>query len=349
MKNPILIVGQGLAGTWLSFFLRKEGLDFRVIDHNHYRSSSAIAAGLINPIVPKRLTRTWMFEELFPEFISSTYRAMETLLGKNYFYPEKKIHKLFFHADDISAWEKARNSELATVLGEVYKEPLNAGLQPHLGYAAINYSAWVDIPLLIKDYGQQLKDEGLLLHEKLDYVDIEILTEGISHKGTVYSQIIFCEGFQNHQNPWFKHLPMYPTKGEELTIEAKGLNLSQTITSGLHIIPLGNDTYSVGSTFRWDDVGFSPTTSAKEDILNKLAKIYSGSFQIINHVAGIRPATKDRRPFVGFHPQYKQFGILNGLGTKGLILAPLMSKYLTENLVKGTEIPKECNINRFHS
>ncbi len=348
MQKPILIVGQGLAGTWLSFFFRKANIDFRIIDNNHFQSSSAVAAGLINPIVPKRLTKTWMFDELFPDFISSTYCELETRLGNQYFYPNRKIHKLFFHADDITAWENGRNARLQNVLADVKKSSLNTSLEPHLGYAAINYSAWVNTPNLISDYRIKLTADDLLLSEKFDHTAVEISDNLVLYKGAAYERIIFCEGVQNSLNPWFASLPMLPAKGEELTLHAPGLNLTATVTAGLHIIPLGNDLYSVGSTFRWDDLRPIPTEAAKEEILTKFSKIYKGAFQIVNHIAGIRPAARDRRPFVGFHPAHKRIGILNGLGTKGLILAPLMSHYLTQNILHGTEIPKECSIQRFY-
>jgi glycine/D-amino acid oxidase-like deaminating enzyme len=45
----------------------------------------------------------------------------------------------------------------------------------------------------------------------------------------------------------------------------------------------------------------------------------------MEHFAGVRPTVKDRRPLVGTH-EYS--AILNGLGTRGVMLGPSMAKAL---------------------
>jgi len=70
-------------------------------------------------------------------------------------------------------------------------------------------------------------------------------------------------------------------------------------------------------------------------------------FKIVDHKASVRPANIERRPFVGFHPTYKNVGILNGMGTKGCSLAPFFAKQLTDHLNSGNEILAEADIKRF--
>ena len=72
-------------------------------------------------------------------------------------------------------------------------------------------------------------------------------------------------------------------------------------------------------------------------------------YKIIEKKAGIRPATKDRRPFVGFHPSNKKIGIINGLGSKGISLAPYCTKILIDNIFNNKNINKEINIKRYIS
>ena len=43
---------------------------------------------------------------------------------------------------------------------------------------------------------------------------------------------------------------------------------------------------------------------------NKLKAILDVNFKTIDHFAGIRPATKDRRPFIGTHPEFENIGYL---------------------------------------
>jgi glycine/D-amino acid oxidase-like deaminating enzyme len=46
----------------------------------------------------------------------------------------------------------------------------------------------------------------------------------------------------------------------------------------------------------------------------------------MEHFAGVRPTVKDRRPLVGTHAEYSAIHILNGLGTRGVMLGPSMAK-----------------------
>ncbi len=76
----ILIIGQGICGTWLSYFLQKENRSFLVIDDNQPNTSSRIAAGIINPVTGRRIVKTWMIDELIP-FIETAYQEIGKELG----------------------------------------------------------------------------------------------------------------------------------------------------------------------------------------------------------------------------------------------------------------------------
>lgn len=63
--------------------------------------------------------------------------------------------------------------------------------------------------------------------------------------------------------------------------------------------------------------------------------------------AGIRPTIKDRRPILGLHPKNKKLAILNGLGTRGVMIAPLMARKLYQHIENNMELGKEIAIDRF--
>ena len=81
----------------------------------------------------------------------------------------------------------------------------------------------------------------------------------------------------------------------------------------------------------------------------KIDKILNFWYKIVSKRCGIRPASKDRRPFIGFHPEYKNIGIINGLGSKGISLAPYCAKNLVENILENKMIDNEINIKRYIS
>jgi glycine/D-amino acid oxidase-like deaminating enzyme len=64
MEVEFLIVGQGLCGTWLSWYLQKENKTFLVIDKNEENTPSKISGGIINPVTGRRLVKVWLADEV---------------------------------------------------------------------------------------------------------------------------------------------------------------------------------------------------------------------------------------------------------------------------------------------
>ncbi|HNC64044.1 MAG TPA: FAD-dependent oxidoreductase, partial [Chitinophagales bacterium] len=70
-------------------------------------------------------------------------------------------------------------------------------------------------------------------------------------------------------------------------------------------------------------------------------------YEVIDEKAGIRPTIKDRRPVLGAHPEHKNMYVYNGMGTKGISLAPYFSNELILHITENKEIDKEIGIQRF--
>ena len=183
--------------------------------------------------------------------------------------------------------------------------------------------------------------------ETFDYNQLVIQSDSIFYKERQYRNVVFAEGFGLHANPFFSQLPLDGTKGELLIIKVPGLNLDVIIKSIVFILPLGNDLYKVGATYNWDDKTATPTEAGKQELIANLKSILSLDFEIVDHLAGVRPSVKDRRPMVGTHPKYKNLHLLNGLGTRGVMLAPAMAKVLFEHIEYQLPLEKEIDIRRF--
>ena len=100
--------------------------------------------------------------------------------------------------------------------------------------------------------------------------------------------------------------------------------------------------YKVGATYNWEDKTNIPTEAAKQELVSELKELIDCDFEIIEHYAGVRPTVKDRRPLVGTHPIHNNIHVLNGLGTRGVMLAPAMALDLF-NLIEN-KIPLDKNI-----
>ena len=149
-----------------------------------------------------------------------------------------------------------------------------------------------------------------------------------------------------HFNPFFNDLPLDGAKGELLIIKTLELDLDVVVNTSIFILPLGNYLYKVGATYNWTDKSNTPTPEGKQELLYKLNEILSCNFEVIKHYAGVRPTVKDRKPLIGTHPNHSALHVLNGLGTRGVMLGPTMAKVLFENIEFGKPINPEIDIKR---
>lgn len=345
MKREYIIVGQGIAGSLLAYFLLKQQKDVLVVDQFNPNSSSNTAAGVVNPITGRKMVKSWMVDELLP-FAKSTYRELEQELRVRFFY-ERDILKIFASEEDRKIWARKRQTpECCDYLGAI-RELSGWPLASPYGAGDILQAAWMDVPVFIRAFREKLKTEGRLLETVLAWDDMIISDKGVKYRDTEASGIIFCEGFKAKFNPWFHFIPFSSAKGEQLLIHAPGLGIQDIVNKNIYLIPKGEDHYSVGSTFVWNDLEEKITESGKVQMLEKLDRMLSFPYTIMEEKAAIRPTMKDRRPVMGRHPQYPSLYIFNGMGTKGVSLAPYFARKFTAFLNGDQPIPAEVSLQRF--
>jgi glycine/D-amino acid oxidase-like deaminating enzyme len=197
-------------------------------------------------------------------------------------------------------------------------------------------------------YREFLINNALFIDESFEYSLLKEESNGIRYKDIHARNIVFAEGFGMHANPYFKDLPLDGTKGELFIIKAPSLDLDVIVNTSVFILPLGNDLFKVGATYNWKDKTDTPTEEGKTELIEKIKEIINCDFEIVEHLAGVRPTVKDRRPLVGTYLNHNSIHILNGLGTRGVMLAPAMAKALFENIEYQKPLDKTIDIRRFN-
>jgi glycine/D-amino acid oxidase-like deaminating enzyme len=344
MKFDYLIVGSGLSGVMLCEALRKRGKSFKVIS-NKSQQASIVASGLYNPVVLKRFNKAWDAEKHLPVAMSA-YEELELFLGIKIDY-KLPIYRLFSSIEEQNNWIIASDKiPLKPYLISTIKSNTNQNIYAPYGYGEVKNTGRIDTKLLLESYSNVLNNEKLISHESFEYDKLKI-SKKIVYKGIESENIIFSEGFGVRQNPFFNYLPMEGTKGELIIINAPKLNSEVIIKSSVFIIPVGNNNYLVGSTYAWDDFNNDPTINAKNKLLNKLDKLILCPYKVVYHRAGIRPTVIDRRPLVGQHKSHQNLYILNGLGSRGVLIAPTVANALINLIEDKLPLQKEINISRF--
>ncbi|MEN8804870.1 MAG: NAD(P)/FAD-dependent oxidoreductase [Wenyingzhuangia sp.] len=345
MQKDYIVVGFGLAGMAITKVLEDHGHSFLVLD-NASQVSSRVAAGVFNPVILKRFTPVWnadqQLENLFP-----FYQELSERLGGEYltFFETLKVFKSI---EDQNNWFTACDHPLL----EKYLEPniikeQKQGIIHFNGFGKVKGTGRVLVTQVLDDYKSYLKARNLYLELPFTYEALEIKTDHVIYNDLKASKVIFAEGYGLKENPFFNHLPLVGTKGEMLYIKCPELQLTDQIKSSLFVLPMGDDVYWVGATFNWKDKTLAPTKEGREEMLSKLKDIIDVPFEVVSQFGGIRPTVKDRRPLVGKHPEHENLIVFNGMGTRGVMIAPTVANQLYEHLENNQPLPEDIAIARF--
>lgn len=348
-SNPFdfLIVGQGIAGSVMALSLIKDGYSVCVIDHQDLSLSSRIAAGIWNPVVFKRLSKSWLADDLVPELINF-YETAEKELGIS-ILTKRFILKSFTEDQEKILWQKKAQSEntfLDPCVYENFEVDKNSILK---SYSKVLHAGNIDTIAFLETTKNYISKHQTFINESFDYTEFKQLENGVSYKSIQSKHIIFCEGHLISKNPYFNWIPFKPAKGEVLTIICNNLTLGNSILNkGFFILPLGNNAYKIGATYEWSQLNDNPTETKKQDLIAKLNAVITEPYQIIKHEAGVRPAVIDRRPVIGSHPVLNNFFVFNGFGTKAIMLAPYFAKQFIHYFKNNTPLKEEVNPMRFY-
>ncbi|OGT91606.1 MAG: hypothetical protein A2286_10225 [Gammaproteobacteria bacterium RIFOXYA12_FULL_61_12] len=345
----ILIVGQGLAGSLLALEFDRLGFDYLIADNGWIHSSSTAAAGLINPVTGQRLVKTRHLEQLLPAALE-TYGALERELGVPLFHPRPMIRLLR---------EGGEADRLEMRLGDPGYEGL---LGPRLGPAGMDVSlaaplggfeqyqaGFVDLPLLLQGLRARFSAAGRLLPEEIDAAGIRLEAGSLRYKEILAGRVVFCEGYRGKDNPWFGYLPFQPDKGEILMLEFERALPRCIINGATWLVPVTGNRYRLGSTHEHRRLDEQPTEKCRRQLIASLPALLKSppGFRLIEHRAGVRPATRGAEPFIGHHPEHPGLSIFNGFGAKGSLSIPWHARRFAEYLGERGPLPPHADIGRF--
>jgi len=340
-----LIIGSGLAGIAFSETALQNDKTIFVMD-NSSQNSSKIAGGLYNPVILKRFSEVWKAQEQLV-LMDSFYTTIEDKLKTKVDF-KKPILRKFFSIEEQNNWFSASDKiALAPFLSTELVTKKYSGIESPYNYGEVLQTGYVDTAILLKEYKEYLIRNKMFSESSFDYDNLEIFPGHIQYKDIEAKHIIFAEGFGMHSNPYFKHLPLDGTKGELFIIKAPELVLDVIVNTSVFILPLGNDLFKVGATYNWKDKTDLPSEEGKQELIDRIKEIITCDFDIVEHFAGVRPTVKDRRPLVGTHAEHRSIHILNGLGTRGVMLGPAMAEALFNYLENEIPLDREIDIKRF--
>lgn len=346
MKVDYLIVGGGLSGLLLAYNLQQAGCSLLVVDDGSSSSASRVAGGIINPVTGMRLVQSWQIDRLLP-FALQTYRMLEKELGVELITECSQLD--FFANPEQRSMFDARSVQGNHYLhSNVDTEAWQSTFRFNYGAGEIAPCILVDLRSLLERISEKLMNTGMYRDGEFNWDDCEVGSDKVSYSDVEATMIICCEGAMAADNPYFSLLPWSKDKGEAIIASIPGLPRQHIYRQHFGIVPWQrDDLFWIGATHDWKYNDLSPTADYLKKVTDHLDYFLRLPYSVVDHLVARRPANLDRKPFVGVHPSFPSVAIFNGMGGKGVSMAPFFASQLALHLTNNGDLWPEVNVQRF--
>ncbi|MEM9340268.1 MAG: FAD-dependent oxidoreductase, partial [Bacteroidota bacterium] len=265
-KLDYLIIGQGLAGSWLAYELAARGKKILVLNDETERISTLKAAGLYNPITGRNMIKTWLADEIF-QHLEERYRSLEQKTGTRFLYPIP-IYRPFVSIEEKNDWDgKIENPTFMPYVDSLETKSIYDDINDQLGGIILKKTGYVNLPEFILAMRKYLVSIGAYQVGKFDYQQLVIEGSGARYKEWDVSQLIFCEGV-NPSNHFWGDLPFKNVRGELIDVSCE-LKSEHIINRGVFMIPK-DGYFTVGSTYDHKILSFEPQEKGINDLSMRL-------------------------------------------------------------------------------
>ena len=327
MRAPLLIVGQGLAGTLLGLACERAGVAFDMADAGHAQAASRVGAGIINPITGQRIVKSWMIDELRGPALAM-YRDVEAVLGVA-LVREMRVRRLFRDEAERRVFaEKRARGDLVPYAGEADAE----------GF-------WIEGAL-------RVDTAALITAARERWVRVGRLTEtrlGMAEALENYENVIACTGADGDGGRAWANVACARATGSILKVAVDGLAADVILNRGHWVLPTAAGEARVGATYAREGEGTVRGDGAARAELEASARELLGgrAWVTTSMETGVRVTAPDRRPLAGWSVNEPRLGVINGLGSKGALLAPWLANQWVAHLQTGAAFDAAVGVERF--
>ena len=344
VEIDFIIVGQSLAGSAVALQLLKRNKSLLVIDRISPNSPSRIAIGLFNPITGRNSVKTWLADKLFP-YLHTFYKEAESLTQSRFFY-SLPLYKPFASIEEQNEWmSRSADPTYDGYVDKVFTKPFYSAVKDQFGGMILKQCGYLDTIAYLNAVRNLIRKKATVLDEPFDESALLPELGTIRYKNYSAANIIFCQG--QKASKWFKWLPILPLKGETIRIESDYPE-NIIINRSVYAVPVNQKgAWRVGATYSLTDSFDGVTEKARIELISKLNELVGFPYTVTGQEWGMRPTTHDRRPILGGHPEHRSMHIFNGMGPKGVSLAPYFSEILLNYIEKGHPLNKDVDIERY--
>ncbi|MBL7998769.1 MAG: FAD-binding oxidoreductase [Candidatus Kapabacteria bacterium] len=343
--TDFLVIGQGLAGSFVTDGLLKRGCSVHCADPL-VASASTVAVGLLNPVVGKRHSPHGKFVRHSPE----AFAAYSTITGAIVHHP---IERILIGDEERDLWQGRKEQLMEQNTVASLAPSRHAEIAPFItgeweGYTILG-GARVDTALVVQTFREQFTRDGVLIPVAVPPDELSFDGETWNWCGRRYRRVVWCEGYRAQVNPYWSWLPYLNAKGHVLRVRISGVPLGAlTICGGKYLVRLGDsDEFLFGADYDWHWKDDAVDGGSVDTLLHTLRSMLRADIELHSARAGIRTVLMDFGAVLGAHPDHPALFICNGLGAKGALLAPAFATMLINHILDGAALPREHNVARY--
>ena len=361
MKSvELLIIGCGLAGSALAWQAHRKGMKIAIVDRDESQSCSMVAAGLVTPITGSRAAASWEWDWFYSE-ASQLYSSIEEHLQARFWYCEP-VARVFLSESERMQFESKWYAKHPAGPTAPTAKPLDVAdwnaIHTPWGGCEMSPAGRLDTKTYLRKSREFFQNRGEFFVFDADcnsIVDTGTHVQ-LPSLGVQASAVVFCQGVDSRRNHWFSELPLHPARGDILTLEKPPrCRLERVLHHEVWVVPTTDGSIKIGATYdrhTLDGVVDSrPEVLAwRDELLRRWSRVIRPDYQfspdVREHQAAVRPASYDRHPLIGRHVESPSVYCLNGLGSKGSLMAPALARILLSTILDGAPLPPQLDWQR---
>lgn len=349
MRYDVVIAGAGLAGACAALHLSRTHRVLLMEAAAPAAGASGAAAGLVNPLMGRRARPVWQHPAALAAF-HDTLRLADAghlLRGPGLLRPaaDEKQARAFRetaaqHPDLCAWWPAAVAREACPYLGR------QAGvLRIHAGGA-------LAVPVLVAALVAAAQRHGARVDTGVRITGWEEKNGEVAVRHTAApdpvraGKLLLALGAGYRAFPELAALRLHAVKGQVVRVaRPPGLSAVPPLSGRGYLVPDG-ETLLLGSTYEHDFSDIAPTPEATQEVLEKTTRLLPAlrEAEVVEAIAGVRVTVPGTRlPMLGPLPHRENVWIFTGLGSKGLLMAPLLAQNLPGYLADPSRLPVEVH------
>ena len=355
MRYNTIIVGAGIAGVSAALALSRQETVLVVEAAEPAAGASGVAGGLFSPMLALRGRPVWRMVESIEAF----HRQLSEAEG-HHLFDNRGVLRPAHNEQQVVYFKES----IAMVPDEAEWLEADASAErfPHiyapLGSMFVRRAGAVNLPEYVKHLAKAAQHQGVIFRtqtraigwgESDNRVFLEVEQESGQKERFEADRLVLCWGRTFLQHPSFSDLYLHQIKGQTIRVTLpEGLTRNDLIpiSSKGYIVPQ-SDHVAIGSSYEHQYTTEGPTPEIANDLFEMASHIVPAlqTSRLIDGQAGFRVTVPGyRMPIVGPLPGYSRIHAFSAFGSKGLLLAPLLSYELPHLLSNPSQIWPELRL-----